>query len=107
VQQDRYSNSPEVAVRAAVSIDALRNAARDYTFLGAVRPATHGTLVSLYRVGGNSEQVLAAQARTDGAGRYSIRRMFTGSGRFGFFVRAAGTSINEAGDSRTRSTLVY
>lgn len=103
----RNGNDVDVTVRAAASIDAVRNGTRDYTFRGAVRPATTGLVVSLYRVGGNGEQVLAAQARTDSAGRYSIRRAFSGSGRYGVFVRAAATGINEAGDSRTRPTLIY
>lgn len=103
----RYSNDVYVSVEATASIDAVRNAGRDYTFKGVVRPAANGTVVSLYRVGGNSVEVLAAQGRTDNAGRYSIRRVFTGSGRFGFFVRAAGTSINESGDSGSRPTLIY
>lgn len=103
----RGSNGVDVAVRAAVSIDAVRNGVRDYTFQGGVRPAASGTLASLYRIPSNGIPVLTARARTDSAGRYSIRRLFSGSGRFGFFVRAAATSINDAGDSRTRPTLVY
>lgn len=101
------SGNATVAVRAAVSIDAVRNGVRDYTFRGSVRPAASGTLASLYRIPNNGVPVLTAQTRTDSAGRYSIRRLFSGFGRFGFFVRAGATTSNDAGDSRSRPTLVY
>jgi hypothetical protein len=41
------------------------------------------------------------------AGSYSIRRTFTGSGRFGFVVRTGQDLQNAPGSSNVRSLLVF
>ena len=96
-------------VRTLLTLTAKRNATRDYTFSGRALPARAGGLVvSLYRVTAEGGQVLTAQTRADaGTGAYSIRRVFTGSGRFGFVVRTGQDLQNAPGASNVRSTLVY
>lgn len=96
-------------VRTTLSIAAQRLGVRDYAFSGDSLPARPGGLiVSLYRVTDAGEQVLTAQARADASdGEWSLRRVFTGSGRFGFVVRTGQDLQNAPGSSRVRSTLVY
>lgn len=96
-----------VTVRSALSIAARRLGPRDYLFSGRVFPA-RGQVVSLYRYSEQSDsRVLTAQGRVQTDGTYSIRRHFTGSGRFGFGTYVAGSERNAAGESLIRSTLVY
>lgn len=99
--------SDAVNVAYGLSVAARRNASRNYTFTGRLLPATAGQLISLYRVTSSGQQVLTAQVRAASNGTYTINRRFTGSGRFSFFTRAAGTSNNAAGNSNVRPTLVY
>lgn len=103
--------SPSVVlnVRTTLTLGAVRHGLRDYSFSGDSLPARPGGLiVSLYRVTGDGAQVLTAQTRADAAdGNWSIRRVFTGSGRFGFVVRTGQDLRNAPGTSRVRSTLIF
>ena len=96
-------------VRTLLTLTAQRNASRDYTFSGRALPArVGGLIVSLYRLTPEGRQVLTSQTRADATtGTYSIRRVFTGSGRFGFVVRTGQDLQNAPGASNVRSTLVY
>ena len=96
-------------VRTQISLNVVRNGARDYTFSGRALPARPGGLiVSLYRVTPSGQQILAAQARASATtGVYTINRKFTGSGRFGFVVRTGQDLQNAPGASNVRSLLVY
>ncbi len=110
-QQVGCTAGPQVVlnVRTLLTLAAKRNAVRDYTFSGRALPARAGGLVvSLYRVTPAGAQVLTAQTRADATtGAYSIRRVFTGSGRFGFVVRTGQDLQNAPGASNVRSTLVF
>jgi hypothetical protein len=109
-QQQGCAPGPQVVldVRPALTLSAVRNGTRDYTFAGDSLPARpEGLLVSLYRVTPDGGQVLTAQARADASGRWRIRRSFSGAGRFGFVVRTGRDLQNAAGASSTRPTLVY
>lgn len=77
---------------------------RDYTFSGRVLPG-RAPAVNLYRVEADGRRVLTS--RTVGAqdGTYSVRRLFTGSGRFGFQVRVGASSAELAGSSPVRPTV--
>lgn len=96
-------------VRTALSLQVVRNGARDYTFSGDSLPARAGGLiVSLYRVAPDGRSVLTAQARADArTGDWSVRRVFSGSGRFGFVVRTGQDLQNAPGTSNMRSLLVF
>ncbi len=104
-------DGPQVVlnVRTLLTLTAQRNASRDYTFSGRALPARAGGLVvSLYRVTPDGRQVLTSQARASATtGAYSVRRVFTGSGRFGFVARTGQDLQNAPGASNVRSTLVY
>lgn len=103
------SDSVVLNVRTQLSLDVVRNGVRDYTFGGRGLPARGGGLVvSLYRVTEAGGQVLTAQARAAAdTGRYTIRRVFTGTGRFGFVVRTGQDLQSAPGSSNVRSLLVY
>lgn len=96
-------------VRTALSLQVVRNGVRDYTFSGDSLPARAGGLiVSLYRVAPDGRSVLTAQARADArTGDWSVRRVFSGSGRFGFVVRTGQDLQNAPGTSNMRSLLVF
>ncbi len=95
-------------VRTALTIAVKRNGARDYTFSGDSLPArAAGLIVSVYRLTSDGP-VLTAQARADGkTGGWSVRRTFTGTGRFDFVVRTGQDLQNAPGTSNTRSLLVF
>jgi hypothetical protein len=64
--------------------------------------------VSLYRQTADGRSVLTAQTRADATtGQWTVRRAFTGSGRFGFVVRTGQDLLNAPGASNVRSLLVY
>jgi len=96
-------------VRTALTITAHRNGTRDVTFAGDSLPARLGGLiVSLYRVTNDGREVLTSQARADAIdGQWSVRRRFTGSGRFGFLARTGQDLQNAPGASNVRPTLIY
>lgn len=95
-----------VPVRAAVSLAAVRNAPRDYTFSGRVLPG-YGT-VALYRVEQSGRRVLTAEAAVVG-GTWRVDRRFLGAGRFGFVAVASpgSTGRYSGGESRVRPTVVH
>jgi hypothetical protein len=96
-------------VRTALSLQVVRNGERDYTFSGDSLPARAGGLiVSLYRLTPDGRAVLTSQARADArTGDWSVRRVFTGAGRFGFVVRTGQDLQNAPGSSNVRSLLVF
>jgi hypothetical protein len=121
-QQRGCAPGPSVVlnVRTQISLNVVRNAVRTYTFSGSAIPARpNGLIVSLYRVTNDGRQILAAQTRANAnvgqpgydarrpAGSYSIRRVFTGTGRFGFVVRTGQDLQNAPGSSNVRSLLVF
>jgi hypothetical protein len=52
-------------------------------------------------------QVLTAQTRATHHRHVPSRRVFTGSGRFGFVVRTGQDLLNAPGQSNLRTVLVY
>ena len=106
---DPTKNSSVLNVRTTLSLFAKRNGSRDYTFSGDSLPARKGGLIiSLYRVTASGSQVLTAQTRASATnGEWTIRRTFTGSGRFGFVVRTGQDLQNAPGTSNVRGTLIY
>lgn len=95
-----------VDVHPYVSISAIRNTVRDYTFSGRVVPARQQR-VSLWRVEADGRRVLTALSTVGPDGGYRIDRRFTGSGRFGFQVDVAATSANLGGRSAVRPTVIH
>jgi len=104
-----FGQSIVLNVRTAISLIVKRNGPRLYTFSGDSLPARPGGLiVSLFRVTNDGRQILAAQTRADAStGTYSIRRQFTGGGRFGFVVRTGQDLQNAPGSSNVRSLAVF
>lgn len=98
-----------IVVAPRVSIDARRNAPRDYTFSGRVVPA-RSQLVTLRTIPRNDvDQAprIIAQGRVDASGRYTIDRRFTGSGEFIVYAGAGAVPTNTGGTSLGRSTVVH
>lgn len=100
------SASQVVHVRSAVSLGATRLGTRDFAFRGRAIPTRPGQLVSLYRITSAGQHVLTDQARTDRAGIWSLRRTFSGTGRFGFVARTGADIVNAAGTSPVRTVDV-
>jgi hypothetical protein len=100
------SPSVVINVHTALSITAKRVGTRTYVFAGKTFPA-RGQVVSLYRVANDGSEVLAARVRAAADGSYSIRRTFSGKGRFDFFTYTGGDLENGEGVSNDRSTLIY
>ena len=102
-------NQVVLGVRTTLSISAVRNGTRNYTFSGDSLPARPlGLIVSLYRVTADGSQVLTAQARASATtGEWILTRQFTGSGTFGFVVRTGQDLQNAPGSSRVRPTVIY
>jgi hypothetical protein len=102
-------NQVVLGVRTTLSLAAVRNGTRSYTFSGDSLPARPGGLiVSLYRVTADGSQVLTAQARASATtGEWSLTRQFTGTGTFGFVVRTGQDLQNAPGSSRVRPTMIY
>lgn len=99
--------STVIAVRTRLTLAALRHGPRDYRFSGRALPVRPGQAVSLYRLTAGGGQVLTGRTtvRTDGG--WSLRRRFTGSGRFPFVARTAGDLTNAAGTSNRRPTVIH
>jgi hypothetical protein len=104
-----FGQSRVINVRTALSLAAVRNGARTYTFSGDSLPARRGGLIiSLYRAMPNGQQVLTSQVRaSETDGEWKLVRKFTGNGRFGFVVRTGQDVQNAPGTSNVRQTLVY
>jgi hypothetical protein len=102
-------NQVVLGVRTTLSIAAVRNGTRNYTFSGDSLPARPGGLiVTLYRVNADGSQVLTAQARASAiTGEWSLTRQFLGTGTFGFVVRTGQDLQNAPGSSRVRPTMIY
>lgn len=103
---DHFASNPAVLdVAPRHTLTASRNGTRDYTFSGtSTRP---GMVLNLYRVNADGSQVLTSQTRTTQAQTWSIRRQFTGAGRFGFVLRTGRDLANAPGVSNTRPTLIF
>jgi hypothetical protein len=100
-----YPKDEVIDVAPRLTIDAVRNGVRDYTFSGeASRP---GQILSLYRVTATGSNVLTSQARATDAGTWTIHRKFLGSGRFGFVLRTGRDMANAPGASRVRDTVIH
>jgi hypothetical protein len=97
----KASGQPLIQVRSLASLNARRDAARTFTFTGSVVPVLAGRLVSLYRNG-----LLIAQARTNSAGIYVMRKTLT-AGTFDFQVRTANDTYNLGTTSRTARVRIY
>ena len=121
-QQRGCQAGPQIVlnVRTQLSLNVVRNGTRNYTFSGSAIPARpDGLIVTLFRVTNDGRQIIAAQTRANAnvgqrgydprrpAGSYSIRRQFTGSGRFGFVVRTGQDLQNAPGSSNVRSLAVF
>ena len=115
-----FGASKVLNVRTQLSMNVVRNGPRAYTFSGSAIPARpNGLIVSLYRVTPDGRQILTSQTRANAnvgqpgydasrpAGSYTIKRKFTGSGRFGFVVRTGQDLQNAPGSSNIRSLLVF
>jgi hypothetical protein len=94
------SLQPLIQVRSVASINAKRVGVRTYTFTGRVYPALNGRLVSLYRNG-----TLAAQARTNASGIYTLTKVFA-KGTFSFQVRTANDTYNLGTTSPARTYTI-
>ena len=99
-----------ISVASRVSINARRNAPRDYTFSGRVFPA-RGQLVTLRTIPrnntSNAQPRIIAQGRTDSNGVYTINRKFTGSGEFFVYAGAGAVPTNTEGTSLGRPTVIH
>jgi hypothetical protein len=94
-----------IDVAPRLTLTAFRNGPRDYTFSGtATRP---DQVLSLYRVNANGSEVLTSQARATDAQTWSLRRVFLGSGRFGFVLRTGRDMANAPGASNVRNTVIH
>ena len=86
-------------------LTAYRHGVRDYAF-STFYAGPRGKVGNLYRVTAQGREVLTSQTRMS-AELVSIRRLFTGSGRFGFVLRT-GDDINSVGAStNVRPTVVH
>ncbi|MCW2667190.1 MAG: hypothetical protein JWN57_2152 [Frankiales bacterium] len=109
-QTGNESPSAVINVRTALSLTVVRNGSRDYTFQGRILPRRAGQLITLYRVLDDGREIITSQINTDNTGTYRIRRVFTGSGTFGFLTRTGQTLTNAAGvsnEGRARPTSIY
>lgn len=100
------SDSVVIPVRARLGgLTARRNGPRDYTF-SAFYAGPAGKVGNLYRVLPDGREILTSQTRLGGEWPM-VRRVFTGSGRFGFVLRA-GSDINSLGAAtNVRDTVIH
>jgi hypothetical protein len=101
--------SAVINVRTALTLTVVRNGTRTYTFSGSSLPLRKGGLVvNLYRRTAEGKSVLTAQARaSETTGRWTVRRVFSGTGRFPFYAATGQDLTNAPGASASRSVLVY
>ncbi len=95
-----------VDVSPVVSISAVRNGPRNYTFIGRVTPA-RGQRATLWRVEPEGRRVLTGQSLVQSSGLYRFDRRFVGSGRFGFQVDVSASTAATAGRSAVRPTVIH
>lgn len=87
------------------ALHAFRHGPRDYSF-STFYAGPAGKVGNLYRVLPDGREVLTSQTRLSGE-RVSIRRLFTGSGRFGFVLRT-GDDVNSLGAATdVRPTVIH
>lgn len=87
------------------ALHAHRNGPRDYTF-STFYAGPDGKVGNLYRVLPDGREILTSQTRMRGE-LVTIRRVFLGSGRFGFVLRS-GDDINSLGASTAiRATVIH
>lgn len=98
--------STVLEVRMFQTLNVVRNGPQDYTFSGRLIPA-RGLVVNLYRITGDGRHVLTAQVRAGANGLWSYRRVFTGTGRFGFVTTTGRDIVNTPGRSATQSVLIH
>ena len=106
---DEASASPSVVinVHTTLSLSAVRNGVRNYTFQGRNLPRRPGQLITLYRIDSFGNEIRTANLTTDSSGIYRVNRQFTGVGTFAFRVRTSQTLNNAAGFSRTVTVTVH
>lgn len=103
---DVFSANPAIInVAPRLTLTAVRNAPRDYTFSGVA--TTPGLILNLYRVDADGSMVLTSQTRATGDRTWAINRKFLGAGRFGFVVLTGRTMANAPGQSNTRPTVIH
>lgn len=98
-----FNHVIDVAPR--LTLTAVRNAPRDYTFSGVA--TTPGLVLNLYRVRADGARVLTSQTRAADDSTWTIHRRFLGSGRFGFIVLTGRTMANAPGASNLRDTVIH
>ena len=86
-------------------LTAHRHGPRDYTF-ALFYFGPNGKVGNLYRVLPDGREVLTSQTRMSGE-YVMIRRLFTGSGRFGFVLRSGNDITSLAVSSNVRDTVVH
>jgi hypothetical protein len=101
------SPSKIINVHTTLSLSAVRNGVRKYTFQGRNLPRLGGQLITLYRLDGSGREIRTANVRTDDSGTWRIPRTFTGSGTFRFIVRTGQTLNNAPGHSVTYTVNVH
>lgn len=101
-----FSPSVVVNVHTTLSLSAIRNGVRNYTFQGRNLPRRAGQLITLYRISGGTE-IRTAIVYTDATGTWYIRRQFTGTGTFGFRVRTSQNLTNAAGVSYVYTVNIH
>lgn len=95
-------------VRTNQSLTVVRNATRDFTFSGRVYPGRpEGVVITLFRLTSDGRAVHTARIRTDSRGQWSFRRVFSGTGRFGFVTRSDQDIVNAPGESAVSSVLIH
>jgi hypothetical protein len=96
-------------VATALTLGVVRNGVRTYTFSGtALAVRKSGLIVNLYRITPEGRSVLTAQTRaSETTGTWTIRRVFSGSGRFFFYLGTGSDMSNAASTSSSRSVLLY
>jgi hypothetical protein len=99
------ADSDVINVAPRLTLTAVRNGVRDYTFSGVA--TTPGLILNLYRVNSDGSKVLTSQARATEDRTWKIDRKFLGSGRFGFVVLTGRTMANAPGESNVRATVIH
>lgn len=99
------ADSDVINVAPRLTLTAVRNGVRDYTFSGVA--TTPGLILNLYRVNADGSKVLTSQTRALENRTWKINRFFLGSGRFGFVVLTGRTMANAPGASNVRDTVIH
>ena len=108
-QQRGCASGPSTVMTVAplLTLHAVRNGPRDYTFSGRTVPARAGGFVlALHRIDPDGKAPVRAHVRADANGVFRVRVVFSGTGRFGFDVRTGKDVQNDAGRSPVRTLLI-